>query len=254
MNEDFDGDEENDKTFGDNLESQGGDNEGEENESGGDLLNDSEKQEGQGGSPLDTVKGAKDGIDTATKTADMARKGADAAKAAQTGSTAAGAASGAAGGAAASASVGIWGWVLLIVIILIVLIGFIMFFILMPGMVMNKIKEFADNFFGWCMEKLSGAENVIKEEEIAEVANYLENMGYDLKGYGFVTGDVDEETIKEKNKEMLENKRTELKDLKDSFEEKKKNNELTEEEIKGIEGGIQEREESIKRLEKRVFG
>ncbi len=79
-------------------------------------------------------------------------------------------------------------WVLVFIIILIIIIGIVLFFITMPGMVMDKLKELSKNvgkgiagFFGEDKTKQ------VDDEEICDVLDYLEQMGYDLKGYGFLT-------------------------------------------------------------------
>ncbi len=116
------------------------------------------------------------------------------------GAAASGAAAGAGAGAAATAGVAAGAavaWpvllVILIIVIIIVLIicfiGVALFFQTMPGAVMEKLKGMARgvgnafaSFFGADSTKLD-----VKQESIYEVLDYLEEMGYDLKGYGFLT-------------------------------------------------------------------
>lgn len=76
------------------------------------------------------------------------------------------------------------GWVLLIIFII---IGLIVFIIAGLGMIIAGLQEIAGKFLDFLSTKWDGSENNIKPEEIADVAQYLEEMGYDLFGYGFVT-------------------------------------------------------------------
>ena len=79
-------------------------------------------------------------------------------------------------------------WVLVFIIILIIIIGIVLFFITMPGMVMDKLKELSKNI-GKGIAAFFGADTTkqVDDEEICGVLDYLEQMGYDLKGYGFLT-------------------------------------------------------------------
>ena len=82
----------------------------------------------------------------------------------------------------------------LFLLILFIIIGIIMFLQTMPGIVMQDLKgKFAQlgnnivSFFGADTTKL------IEEKEIYGVLDELEAMGYDLKGYGFLTEYVDKD-------------------------------------------------------------
>ena len=80
------------------------------------------------------------------------------------------------------------------IMILIIIIGIILFLITMPGMVMEQlkglIKSVGDSLAAWF-----GADTTkqVDGEEIYEALDYLEQMGYDLKGYGFLTDYVGED-------------------------------------------------------------
>ncbi len=79
-------------------------------------------------------------------------------------------------------------WLVVVIVIIIILIGIIIFFETMPGMVMNKMKalfEKAANYVGAFFGVDTSKQ--IKESDIFESLDYLEDMGYDLKGYGFLT-------------------------------------------------------------------
>ncbi len=82
-------------------------------------------------------------------------------------------------------------WVLFFIIILIVIIGIVMFFLTMPGMVIEQIKQLARNV-GEAVASWFGRDDTkqVSDEDINEVLDYLEQMGYDLKGYGFLTDTV----------------------------------------------------------------
>ena len=95
---------------------------------------------------------------------------------------------GAAKGKLAVASGPVLFWAVVIIVAIIILVGIIMFFATMPGMVMEKLKQiFKDlgNYFAIFF----GADTTkqIEPEQINETLDYLEDMGYDLKGYGFLT-------------------------------------------------------------------
>ena len=84
-------------------------------------------------------------------------------------------------------------WVIVVILIIIIIVGIVMFFITMPGMVMDKLKELAKNiaddfasFFG------GDTTTFIENQAIYDTLDYLEQMGYDLKGYGFLTDYVED--------------------------------------------------------------
>ena len=83
-------------------------------------------------------------------------------------------------------------YIILIVVIIIIVIGLLMFLLTMPGMVIQKLQELADGFLAFLSNMWYGKETTMtSDESIISVADYLENMGYDLKAYGFVTDEVD---------------------------------------------------------------
>ena len=96
-------------------------------------------------------------------------------------------------GKAASNAVRAWllpilPWILAIVICLIVVVGVIMFFLSGVGLVFDSIKTATDNFGNkvksWWY---GGKQYLVTEQEIINVADKLESMGYDLKGDGFLS-------------------------------------------------------------------
>ena len=84
-------------------------------------------------------------------------------------------------------------WIALLVILaLIVLIGIIMSFSIMPSNFMGKTKKFVENMMqGFCGFLWGDNTSPISNdsEDVKDLANYIQNMGYDIQGYGF--GDVE---------------------------------------------------------------
>lgn len=79
-------------------------------------------------------------------------------------------------------------WGCLIVLIIIIIIGLWGFLHYMPGLAIGKIKEFAEAASDFVQSFFIPEAMVdIKDEDINNLANYLEEMEYDLVGYGFVT-------------------------------------------------------------------
>lgn len=132
---------------------------------------------------------------TTTGTATAATTGGAAVGGAAAGGAAAG---GAAAGGSALAGVAAAAWpilvalliILLVIIAIIIIVGVVCFFIFMPGQVTEKLKKMGVAFLDKVQALVSGSQSVVHGEEVADVANYLEKMGYDLKGEGFVTDDI----------------------------------------------------------------
>lgn len=69
-------------------------------------------------------------------------------------------------------------------LIIFLIIGFIGFFTTIPGLAMEKITEACKNFWNW----VKGAEKIeIGEEDLVDLANYIQDLGYELVGNGFAT-------------------------------------------------------------------
>ena len=99
--------------------------------------------------------------------------------------------------AAAKASLGaamgpIIFWGTIVIVCIIILVGIIMFFATMPGMVMEKLKALGKGI-AKAISSWFGADSTkfVDDETINTSLDYLEEMGYDLKGYGFLTGYTD---------------------------------------------------------------
>lgn len=104
------------------------------------------------------------------------------------------------------------GWIILGVIIAIValflIMGAIAFFMYMPGMVSEKLWDIGNKI--WTNIEsgfIPRSEAEVKKEDVYTAAQYLENMGYSLKGYGF--GEVTE-------RQEDENGQTKITKMKDS--------------------------------------
>ena len=84
-------------------------------------------------------------------------------------------------------------WAAVIILIIILLTGIIAFLLTAPGLVTGKLKDFAVSL-GRNIASYFGADatKFKDEDEEYRVLDYLENMGYDLKGYGFISKDVDD--------------------------------------------------------------
>ena len=170
------------------------------------------KDVAQQGGQKAAEKGGEEVAKKATEEAgkEIAKKGAEqavvqggtqAAAGASAGAAAGGAA--ASGGAAATAATAATpvGWVILIIIavilLIMIIIGVVFFFLAMPGQIIAKAKELGQKVLDAFTAVVKGEEDVIHTEDMAEVANYLENMGYDLKGEGFVSSDKTESDVKD---------------------------------------------------------
>ena len=115
------------------------------------------------------------------------------------GAAAAGGTAAATAGVAAGAAVA-WPILLIILIIVIIIIiiicviGIIIFIQTMPGAALEKITSLArkagNAFTSWW-----GVDSTtqVSDQDIYDVMDYLEEMGYDLKGYGFLTDYIGDE-------------------------------------------------------------
>lgn len=75
--------------------------------------------------------------------------------------------------------------IIVVILLIILIIGIFLFFQNMPGEILGKVKDVATNLGIAIRSRINGdSTNISKEDEI-ELAQYLENMGYDVEGYGF---------------------------------------------------------------------
>ena len=91
------------------------------------------------------------------------------------------------------------GYIALALVIIFLVIGFVAFFITMPGLFANKFVQACKDFWN---NIIIGDEKIeIKEENLVNLANYIEDLGYDLEGYGFATkSSITRETVDDDNK------------------------------------------------------
>ena len=116
--------------------------------------------------------------------------GTSAAGASTVSANAAGAAGTGAAGAGVATTIGpVILIIAIIIIIIIVVIGIIFFFTTMPGMVVGKIGEAINKFREGVEDFVNGgdaAQIYVDRQQVIDAAEYLETMGYDLEGYGFL--------------------------------------------------------------------
>ncbi|MCR5186166.1 MAG: hypothetical protein K6D97_03510 [Clostridia bacterium] len=116
--------------------------------------------------------------------------------AAASASGAAGATAGAAGGTAAVGGVfaAIWPVLLVILIIVVAIIvvsGFVMFLLTMPSIILGNVKNYAVSFYDGIINLAIGEDKNVKMSQVIEVADYIESMGYDLHGAGFLSDEIE---------------------------------------------------------------
>jgi hypothetical protein len=104
-------------------------------------------------------------------------------------------------------------WVFVIIVILIVIIGIAMFLVTMPGMVMDQLKEIfkdvSNSIASWFGEDST---TQVDYDVLYETIDYLNEMGYDIKGYGFLTSFIESESdlTKDQKKDIGEDKLSEV--------------------------------------------
>ena len=120
---------------------------------------------------------------------------------AKAGASAAGAGTGAAAGGAGAAMGPCFGGCLVLAIIIFLLIGIVGFFQNMPDMILGKIYEwFNTKLDSWriAFGEDPGSPGMVSNDDIVDTANYILDMGYDLKGYGFLA-EVESDEDRENN-------------------------------------------------------
>lgn len=75
----------------------------------------------------------------------------------------------------------------IVLIIIIAIIGILVFIIAGFGLIMKGLQDLVDGFMNYMESLWGGEENRVETDQIAEVLGYLQEMDYDLYGYGFVT-------------------------------------------------------------------
>ena len=98
--------------------------------------------------------------------------------------------------------------VLIIIVVIILLIGFIAFFITMPGLVSSQFVETAKSVWDW----VTGNEEIkIDETNLVNLANYIEDLGYDVEGFGFA---VSKSVIRENDEVSATGAKSKIKSIK----------------------------------------
>ncbi len=84
----------------------------------------------------------------------------------------------------------------IVVIIIFVIVGVIGFILFIPGLAINALKQFAqgaiDTVQSWFT---TDADAYINPQDVVDLANYLEELEYDLVGYGFIDPNPNYATI-----------------------------------------------------------
>lgn len=100
----------------------------------------------------------------------------------------------------------------IVILVLIIIIGLLVFLISGWGMILSGFKEIGRKFWDFCREIIAGAETTVKDDQIINLIDNIETMGYDLYGYGFVssinteTDDTGNEVeVYHKGGELIEN-------------------------------------------------
>ena len=134
---------------------------------------DNSQEEAEAGSVQDTARSSGKGKQGAQKAKDTAKKGKQLLDAAKNVKALAPLVS-------ALSAIGI------ALLIIFLIIGFLGFFTTLPGLAMEKFTEACKNFWNWVV----GAETIeIKETDLVELANYIQDLGYELVGNGFGSKD-----------------------------------------------------------------
>ena len=81
-----------------------------------------------------------------------------------------------------------------IILLILILVGQFAFFTTMPGMILEKIKEFGRSIWGDFVGYFTGDSITasVSEEDILNLAQYIENMGYDIESCGFGKAEYEE--------------------------------------------------------------
>ena len=79
-------------------------------------------------------------------------------------------------------------WTSVVIVAIIIIIGIIMFFETMPGVIMDRLKAIGKKLVEGIANYWGGdSGKMIDPEEIYSALDYIDQMHYDLKGYGFLT-------------------------------------------------------------------
>ena len=87
--------------------------------------------------------------------------------------------------------------IIIVIIIIIFVIGLIGFFTVMPGLIIGKLKSFGLSIAGKIKGFTTGNSKIVTQDDIQSVAQYIQNLGYDIQTYGFADVKYKKKTKKE---------------------------------------------------------
>lgn len=97
-------------------------------------------------------------------------------------------------------------YVLIALIIILYIFALYGFLSSMPGMFIGKLKETGRSFWRGVVGFITGDFDYVDSEDVTKLAQYLQNQGYDVQGYGFAdvkyTDDSESTTIKGETKQI----------------------------------------------------
>ena len=179
-------------------------NEEEQNQEQEDQQEEQEKEQ-KGPNPEKAKDEVKEKIDKAKKMKERIQKVQKAQKAAKKAKQVKAAAKFASGAKKFALLANPYFWIaMLIILAIIVLIGLIMSFTIMPSNFMGKTKKFVESMMqGFCSFIFGDGTSPLGagSEDVKDLANYIQNMGYDIQGYGF--GDVEYTNDTQKQQEEV---------------------------------------------------
>lgn len=192
-------DEDNKEEENENKEDRDDDNDGNDNNTGENKENIGSKENTNGATKQGGKKAAEGGGKKAAEEGSKkaAEEGAKqvAKEGVKQGATQAATQAGGTAAAAGTAATPV-GWIILIIIAIIVLIiiivGIFTAIQSMPGLLTGKLKNIGNQFIEGLLSLTvtEQAEAQINQEDLNDVANYIEEMGLDLKGFGFLSEEV----------------------------------------------------------------
>lgn len=77
------------------------------------------------------------------------------------------------------------GWVALIILAIILVVGLVSFFFTMPGLYLENFKEAARNLWDSIVGRFIDNTIKVSDEDIIELAQRIDSMGYNIQNYGF---------------------------------------------------------------------
>ena len=177
----------------------------EENEQEEEEQQKQEEQEKQGPNPEKAKDDVKKKIDKAKKMKEKMQKVQKAQKAAKKAKQVKAAAKFASGAKKFALLANPYFWIaMLIILAIIVLIGLIMSFTIMPSNFLGRCKKFVEGMMqGFCGFIWGDSTSPISNssDDVKDLANYIQSMGYDIQGYGFGDVEYEDEDEREKVKE-----------------------------------------------------